>query len=844
MERTPAASRPASVASAAAHPASAASRPASVIALALLVALLGGTLVAALAFPLVGGVGLAAKAAADDFQALPQGLEAPSLSLRSQVLAADGSVLATFYKTNRIEAPFDTIPVTMRQAIVAIEDSRFYEHSGVDYKGTLRAAATNARSGGVTQGGSTLTQQYVKNALIEAANGDEAGQQAAVDRSLERKLREARYALAIEQTMTKDEILHGYLEIAYFGNGVYGIGTAARYYFDKPVSELSLAQSATLAGVVQNPTRFNVASKDKDVRAQVVERRNLVLGRMRDLGDISEATRRKTAAKPLQKVTVEKVGSGCEAASVVGPFFCDQVRHELESTDIGAALGATREERQTALFGGGLTIRTTLDPVAQKAAQKGVDAEVPSDDPSGVVAVSDVVEPGTGHIKAMAIDRRYGTESDKGETKLNYATGGSLGFQAGSTFKAFYLAAAIEEDIPLTTSIYSPAEYLPDQDKCDYRDENGVQQKVRNAEEREAGTFDLISGTHASVNTFYVQLAERTGQEKPMALAERMGVQHMTAAGLKPLDRFCSTVLGSLEVSPLAMAGAYATFAASGVHCEPRAILSITDRQGQELAVPPTECSRVMPAEVADTVTSVLRGVVQGDDLHRTGRSADFGRPVAGKTGTTNDSKAAWFVGYTPQLATAVWIGKPTPTPLTGVTIHGSYYKQVYGGSIPAAIFRRTMQGASDDLPVKDFPARAALATRYNSTPAAPPSTILGTGATVPDVAGASYYDAFVQLQAAGLRPTAGRIVSSSLPEGLVPYTYPRAGSSAAPGTTVYVYRSTGRASRYRAPTAAPTPRPRATATATPEPAATPTSSTTPKPKPTGGPEPRPTETK
>ena len=413
--------------------------------------LLAGVLLAGLAAPLVGGVGLAAKATADDFVALPTQLETPALSTRSQVLAADGSVLATFYRVNRISVPLRDIPLSMRQALVAIEDSRFYEHKGVDYKGTLRAAATNVRSGGVTQGGSTLTQQYVKNALLEAANGDKAGVEAARGRSVDRKLREARYALALERKLPKNEILHRYLDIAYFGNGVYGVGTAANYYFDKPVSKLTLAESALLAGVVQNPTRYNIASSEGAVRRDVVDRRNVVLRRMADLGNISEAARARAAGSRLPRITPTKVGQDCGAADVTAPFFCQYVRHELEDTDVGAALGATRQERQQKLLGGGLTIRTSLDPDDQRAAQRTVDAKVPADDPSKVHAAIDMVEPGTGHIKAMAVNRPYGEK--KGQTQVNYATGGTYGFQPGSTFKPFFLAAALHEGLPLSTSI-------------------------------------------------------------------------------------------------------------------------------------------------------------------------------------------------------------------------------------------------------------------------------------------------------------------------------------------------------------------------------------------------------
>jgi len=750
---------------------------------ALVVSLLSGILLAGLAFPVVGGLGLAAKAGARQFTTLPSDLDTPELSNRSRVLAADGSVLATFYRVNRVSVPMSAIPQDMRDAVVAIEDSRFYQHHGVDYKGTLRAALTNLKSGGVAQGGSTLTQQYVKNALLEAAEGDKAAEEAARGISIDRKLREARYALALERKLPKEEILHRYLDIAYFGNGVYGVGTAATYYFGKPVQELTLAESALLAGVVQNPAR-NPASSSTAVRRAVIDRRNTVLARMQELGYISGSARRKAAASRLPKITPTKVGQDCGASDVKAPFFCDYVRHELQDTEVGAALGATPKERIAALFGGGLTIKTSLDPKIQRSAQRAVNQAVPAKDPSKVYAATDIVEPGTGHIKAMAQDRRYGENEKQGQTQLNYATGGGFGgFQPGSTFKAFFLAAALQEGLPLSTSYYSPATYTPDPERCPYTpDASGEAYEVSNAEEDEAGTFDMVTGTHASVNTYYVQLAEQIGVEKPLALAESLGVRQIEFGKVTPLPRICSSVLGSVTASPLAMAGAYAAFAAHGKFCPPRAVLGIETSDGKELDVPPVACKQAMEARIADTVTSVLEGVVGGSDLHRTGRGAAItdGRPVAGKTGTTNNSQAAWFIGYTPQLASAVVLTKKNPTALTGITINGSYYTQVYGGTIPADIFSASMSGALQGEPVESFNAADTTVAQ-------------GTGQGVPDVAGLSYDEAFSVLRAAGLAPTAGRHVLSSLSAELVPYTYPRAGSPATPGTTVYVYRSLGR---------------------------------------------------
>ena len=769
--------------------------------LALLVSVLAGVLVAGLAVPWVGGAGLAAKAAADEFVALPAELETARLATRSQVLAADGSVLATFYRVNRIEAPWEQIPEVMREAQVAIEDARFYEHKGVDYRGTLRAAATNARSGRVAQGGSTITQQYVKNALLEAAGDDKEAQQAARDDTLQRKLREARYALALEERLSKDEILHRYLQVAYYGHGVYGVGTAAQYFFRVPVQDLTLGQSAVLAGVVQNPARFNLASRDRKVRAEVVARRNTVLGRMRDLGHISERQRARAAASPLPRIRPKKMESGCEDKAVKAAFFCDHVRHELESTDVGAALGATRQARQARLFGGGLTIRTTLDPKVQAVAQRAVERNVPNGDPSRTAAVADVVEPGTGAIRAMAVSRPFGDRAKKGETKVNLATGGTTGFQPGSTFKIFWLAEAIRDGMDLDDEIFSPAKYFPR--RFDYKDVDGKPRAVNNAEVDEEGDFDLRSGTHASVNTFYMQVAERIGLEKPLELAESMGLRQFSRGGAaERLPRIPSAVLGSLEVSPLAMAGAYAAFAASGRYCPPQAVTEITDASGREVRVPKPDCGQALDAEVADTVSAVLTGVVDGKEPLRTGRRASIGRPVAGKTGTTTGSSAAWFVGYTPQLATAVWVGKlPNPKPMRRIRINGNYYRQVFGGTVPAMVFADVMRPAHRGLPEKKFPKVEAFEDL--DRPERPEETdeperqdqrtsLDDEGGQIPGVTGRSFDAAVSALREAGFSPTAGRTVTSRLPAGTVPYTFPRGGTSAPPGTTVYVYRSAG----------------------------------------------------
>jgi membrane peptidoglycan carboxypeptidase len=759
-----------------------------------------GVLLAALAFPLVGAVGLTAKSGADDFLALPANLEAGPPPQRSKILASDGSLLATLYLQNRVNVSLSIVPLVTRQAVIAIEDSRFYAHHGVDYKGIVRAAITNAGAGGVKQGASTLTQQYVKNALIEAAT-DKAGQQAAKADSIDRKLREARYAIALERKLTKDQILERYLNIAYFGRGVYGIGTAANYYFAKPVNKLNLAQSALLAGMVQNPNTYDPSSKEPSVRAATKARRDVVLRRMQDLGFISDSLR--AAAEKLGIFTaLRPVGSGCEDAAVTAPFFCDYVRHVLEDTPAGAALGATRAERQRALLGGGLTIRTTLDPKVQLAAQTTVDESVPRNDASGAAAAVNIVEPGTGNLRAMALNRTYSDIKGTGNTKVNLATGGKFGFQAGSTFKAFVIAEALREGIPVGLTLNSPQTYTSKVFK-DYKDGRVGPYTISNAGDSEAGTFNLTQATALSVNTYFLQLEERTGVEKPAALAEAMGVRTVQDfVDNQPLGRGGSFVLGSYGVSPLAMAAAYATFAAHGLYCPPRVVTEILGPDRRAIALPPQTCDQVLEAGVADTVTSLLRGVIDGPEPFRTGVGASLGRPAAGKTGTVNESKAAWFVGYTPQLAASVWLGIPNPTsgvpePMKGVTINHRYYQQVYGGSLPAPIWRQAMTRALDGVPAVSFSA-------------ADPTVVDGNRVAVPDVSGQPYDVAKQTLADAGFGVRSGGFVAAGpTPFGITPYTSPHAGRLVTVGTTITVFVSNG---RTPPPSPAPQPTPQPTA--------------------------------
>jgi membrane peptidoglycan carboxypeptidase len=775
---------------------------------ALVICVLAGMCLAGLLFPIIGTAGLLGKGASDDFLSLPSQLETPPLAQRSRVLDRDGHVIATLFTENRVQVTLAQVPKSAQDALIAIEDSRFYEHRGIDVKGTLRAIANNS-SGTTVQGGSTLTQQYVKNVLIESAR-TKAGQEAARERSVHRKLQEARYALALEETMTKDQILQGYLNIAYYGNGVYGIGSAAAHYWGIPVTKLTLAEGALLAGMVQNPRKFDPQVNPRDA----VKRRNVVLNRMRDLGYIT-AKQALAASRAGLGLRITKVASGCEAPGVVAPFFCDYVRRYLEDGPAGAALGTTRQERQEALLAGGLTIRTTLDRKVQRSAQLAVDEQVPRADPFGAAAVADVVEPGTGSVRAMAVDRGFG--SGKYQTKVNLAIGGSLGFQGGSTFKVFTLSRAMQMGISPQLVLNAPRAYCPK--AYDYKLADGG--CPGNAGDSESGRFTLVKATWESVNTYFLQLAERTGLNAPIGLAEAMGVRVVngTFEG-GHFSHYGSFVLGAAGgVSPLAMAGAYATLAARGQYCPPNPIASITDSQGKDVSLPTSPCSQVLEQQAADTVTSILRGVIDGPAPGRTGKAASIGRPAAGKTGTTNDSKAAWFIGYTPQLATAVWVGKPTPTPMRGVTINHHHYRAVYGGSLPAPIWKQVMQGALEGVPVQDFAAPAKLDN--------------ATRVAVPNVRGLTVEVASDELRALGFGVYVGApIPAAPVPAGIVASTTPAPGALLPAGSSVTIHASNGLVAP--APTLTPAPSPTKPGHGPPNsPSPTPDADSTPTPSPT-----------
>lgn len=666
--------------------------------------LIAGLVAALIALPLVEGVAKVTRNQLDSSGSLPADLTQIPLPRQNTIVDSKGNTIATLFSQNRIEMPLENISPLLQQAVVAIEDQRFLNHSGIDLKGTLRAAISTG-TGSQVQGGSTITQQYVKQLLVAAAKTPEE-RKAATEQSVTRKLKEARYALSLETQLSKSQILEGYLNIAYFGAGAYGAEAAARRYFSVPSSELTLTQAATLAGLVQNPSRY-----DPTQFPQLAEtRRDQVLIAMANAGFISpdEAIKAQQISliKDLQPANIP---NGC--ASSYAPFFCDYVLTVLLGDKV---FGQTPQERAQLLALGGLRIVTTLSPKAQKAAQRAVEGKIPYNDASGKAAAISMMEPGTGRVTAMAQNRRWGT-TGRGYTTVNYNAplkhNGTVGFQAGSTFKPFTLAAAINQGI-------SPYNYLPGYSPMTFSNFYGCKDKThfepyQVVNSTGAGTFNMISGTAYSINTFFVGLEEKTGLCGPVKMAKNAGVQ---LGNGKDIPAFPCFTLGCFDVTTLDMAEAMATFAAHGKHCDPVVIRKVIDRNGRELPVPSGNCKATIPRPVADSVAAIMAGVISGPLPGRTGADMYFGRPAAGKTGTTDDSAAVWFVGFTPDMAGAVWVGDPRGGqryPMRNIVINGTYYSEVFGKLMPGPIWRDSMAGAL----ARSRPKQWDLKTRFGLVP-------------------------------------------------------------------------------------------------------------------------------
>ena len=729
-----------------------------------------GVLAAGLVVPLVGAIGVGAHATADSMKNLPEQLTAAPLAQRTRVLDRNGKLIATFYDENRVNVPLSKVAPVMKRAIVAIEDYRFYEHGALDIKGTLRAFVNNQTAAGSTQGGSSITQQMAKMTQLTQAR-TAAERKAATENTYQRKIQELRHAIAFEQNYSKDWILERYLNLAYFGDGAYGVQAAARHYFSVNASQLDTAQAATLAGLVKNPVGFT-PTRYKD---RAIARRNVVLDRMAELKVIPTAVAQRLDRLPL-RLKVSRSSNGC--LSTKTSFYCDYVRRYLLADP---SLGRTVAARTELLKSGGLTIKTAVDPKFQQAAETAARNRVnPTDEAIGAVAM---VQPGTGDVLGIGQSRPMGRDKKKGETFLNYVVdskyGDSAGFQAGSTFKVFTLAAALEQGLPTSTAFVSPEELkipsntFPD---CDGNYASTEVHPWHNSTTKGKPRFDMYKGTQLSVNTYFAQLERKTGMCEPYALAKAMGVD-MTDPDR---ERVPTMTLGVASVSPLEMASAYATLAARGVHCENRPVTQILNSDGKVFKNYPTKCQQVITERSADTINDILRGIMLPGGF---GSALALDKPSAGKTGTINSNMAVWFNGYTPTLATASMVAgansSGVPVTLNGKSVGGSTIGEAFGSTVAGPMWAEAMRAVQDDLPYEDF-----------TSPAGDDSTPIEL--QVPDVTGLSVGRAERRLNDLGFRTQVGDGRSSSETRGRVADTEPSNGSTSTRDSVVTIFPAGG----------------------------------------------------
>jgi penicillin-binding protein 1A len=648
----------------------------------------------------------------------------------SKILAADGTVLTTLHAAeNREDVPLERIAEPLRDAVVAIEDQRFWRHAGVDLRALVRAAVSDFRTGRVAEGGSTITQQYVKNSLLEP------------ERSLRRKVKEASLAWRLERQYPKDAILAGYLNTIYFGNGAYGAQAAAEVYFGTTAERLTLAQSALLAGMVRSPAAYDPYRAPDAAR----RRRNLVLDRMAEQRMISRRAAEAAKGEPLGVVARPK------QVRYPAAHFVEEVKRFVLSNP---AFGATAADRERALFTGGLRIHTTLDPAEQAAAEQAVARVLsqPGRDPEAALVS---IEPATGYVRALVGGRDFFGAAPW--AKFDLAT--QKGRPAGSAFKPLVLAAALAAGIPLERSYDAPARITlpmpPPQPPW----------VVDNYEGAGGGRLDLVEATVRSVNTVYAQLVLDVGPRAAVDLARRMGIR-------APLAAVPAAVLGANDVTALDMATAYATLANRGLRVDPTFVTSVTTADGTVLWQHQRVARRVLPRGVADAVTGVLQQVV----ARGTGIRANIGRPVAGKTGTAQAWRDAWFVGYTPQRVAAVWVGFPDRQvsmvpPTTRI--------RVTGGSWPAEIWQLFMSAALAQTPVEPFPEPTP------PEPPAPTTTAPLPPVPVPNVVGMPATRAVDVLAGAGFSAVQRPVPDADYPPGYVVRQSPKPGALTRPGAAV-----------------------------------------------------------
>ena len=798
---------------------------------------IAGLLTFALITPVAAVAGYASSAGIVAFEGLPEYIKPVNASQTSTLYAnQDGKpvALASFYHENRISVDYDQMSPNMINAVVATEDPRFFQHGGVDILALIRATLGVATSGLSGPGGSTITMQYVKNTLVEAANieGDEAGIALATETTIERKIREIRLAIALESVSTKQEILAGYLNLAFFGNRINGIEAASNYYFGVTAKDLSVPQAAMLTAMLRAPNAYKPDVAENLPIAKT--RRDYVINNMRDEGYITAAEAETYKAEPVVP-NINETKTGCEANQETA-YFCDYVVWVVRNSE---EFGPTLEDREVLLRRGGLEIYSTMDLELQNTTDEVVKAELPVDNRWALGAASVSVEVGTGRVLSMSQNRIFDQEvdDDPATTSVNYSTdkayGGSSGFQTGSTYKIFVLAEWLSKGFLLGDQVDARDRVWKVEDfsaKC-----GGIagDWDPNNFGNTQFEYLSALSATIQSVNTAYATMASFLDLCDIRDRAAAFGVKRADGNELLYVQ---ASVLGTNELSPLTMAAAMSGFANDGIYCSPIAIDRVVVRStGLEMKVPTTECNRAVTSEVAAAASYAFQLVVSGG-TGSASRTPDR-VPLAGKTGSTDRFLHTWMTGYSSKVATATWVGNVSGAQnVGGVSIDGTP-----GGILRHEIWRQIMTVANELYPGEAFPSPpsmylgastvvmpdvnalppeialeilrdAGLAAQISASQVLssnPPGTVaaadhatgaqlprgtlvtisLSRGGTVavPDVAGLSIADATARLLSYGFsavsapQPSQGQyfVHSSTVPDGMVVGTNPPAGSSA-----------------------------------------------------------------
>ena len=689
-----------------------------------LMAVLGGVLVAAMAIPVVAATGILVRNTADSFTTLS--VSSSSLPQRSAIYDGNGHLITYLYSldmganakytgVNRQPVSYDQISKNMTTAIVAIEDDRFWQHGALDVKGTLRALVNDLEHKPV-QGGSTLEQQYVKNVLILQSLDNPAAQQAAAADTLNRKIDQLRMAVEVAHSMSKEQILAGYLNDSYYGSGAWGVEAAAETYFNTTAAKLTMTQAATLAGIVENPTAYDPQTNPD----ASTSRRNTVLARITQTN--VQALSAADAARLEKSKLLLHAGSipnGClEATNSDAGFFCDYVMHTLVND---AQLGSTAQARAKLLATGGLNIYTTLNESDQRAATKAVNYVLPAgshvyNSPQNNADTEVVIKPGSGKVMAIAEDRQYGSGDPTTQTTIDYAAnteyGGLSGVQTGSSSKLFTLITALEQGVPFGFQMTVPGtDTMTGYSNC-AGDPITTPWPVSNSEGPGTTTDSLYTGTTNSINVFFAHLEQKVGLCNVVKTAIKLGLTRADGSSLLQsegcdskgvcaqyaADDTPSFTLGTVNVSPMSMAAAYAVPASGGTYCAPIVLNAIVTAGGQRLPVPSAGCHRAIPREVAEAVNYILQGVLTSG----TGAGLELANyQAAGKTGTSNvaghdGTPFAAFAGYTNSLVGYVSVFNPTsPTKYTMSGYTACFQLEGGGQDCPSPMFGANAPGST-----------------------------------------------------------------------------------------------------------------------------------------------------